>query len=123
MGPRTLVMGIVIRPQEIVDQVVLLRKFESDRIVLKRRRAVFAKIVTRELLELGEGPHMMSARSLIHRIERPWHPADAAFDSREAQLGKTLEHARRAQTRDRLNRRRERMCSVIDNGAAILARR
>src|SRR5216683_2355236 len=84
---------------------------------------MLAEILTRQFLELRKSPHMMLAGGLVHRFERPRHPAYSALDTGEAQLGKTLEHARGAQARDRLDRRRKRVRRIVDNRAAIFARR
>src|SRR5580658_8402884 len=65
---------------------------------------------------------MMLAICLVHRIERPRYPSDAALHSSEFDLRKSLEHARAAQARDRLDSWRQRMRYVIDHRAAFLAR-
>src|SRR5208283_2114683 len=105
MRPRALMMRIVISPQEVPDQIMLLREFEADRIVLERSGAVFAEILARQFFELRIGPHMMLAGGFVHRFERPRHPADSALDPREPELPEALQHPRSAQARDRLDRR------------------
>src|SRR5260221_11173509 len=83
---------------------------------------MLAEIFARQLLQFRIRPHVMLARRFVHRFERPRHPSDAAFDSRKSQFRKTLEHSRRAETRDWLDRRRQRMRRIVDDRAAGFAR-
>src|SRR5580704_7239170 len=65
---------------------------------------------------------MMLAICLVHRVERPRYPSDAALDCGKPDLRISLEHAGAAQARDRLDSWRKRMRYVIDDRAAFLAR-
>src|SRR6516164_755985 len=63
----------------------------------------------------------MFAIGLVHRIERPRHPAYAALDERETQSWKSFEHPRCAQARHRFDHRWAGVSHVIDDRASILA--
>src|ERR1700735_4025340 len=66
---------------------------------------------------------MMLSISLVHCIQRPRYPSDAALDCGKPDLRKSLEHAGAAQACDRLDSWRKRMRYVIDYRASFLARR
>src|SRR5579885_553525 len=103
MRPRAFGMRIVIGPHKVVHEVPLGRQLESGTILLESRRAVGAKILAGRLLELRIGPQMMLPVRLVHRIQRPWNPSDAAFDGGEPELRKALQHAGTAEARNRLD--------------------
>src|SRR5258708_3834744 len=96
MRPRSFGVRIVVGPHEIIDKVPFLGEFEAGAIFLESRGAVRAKIIARQMLQLRIRPQMMLPIRLVHRVERPRHPSDAALDRGELQLWKALEHARSA---------------------------
>src|SRR5882724_5069961 len=59
MRPRTLMMRVVIGPQEIAHQVVLDREIEPDLVLLERCEAVGMEILAGQLLHFRKRPHVM----------------------------------------------------------------
>ena len=57
MRPAALVMRIVVRPQEVVSQIVFHRQIEPDRIFLERRTSVARKYSLGSILSRGSA-HM-----------------------------------------------------------------
>src|SRR5215467_12285889 len=93
MGPRALMMWIVIGPQEVVYQVELQCQSETRAVFLERHRTVGAKIFAGQHLELGIRPHVMLDIGLIHGVERPGYPSDARFDRGKLDPGETFQHS------------------------------
>src|SRR5262245_59358032 len=104
MGPRTFMMRVVIRPQEVVDQVELESESETGAILLKGHCPMLAKILAGQLLELGIRPHVVLAIALVHRIKRPRHPPDPGLDRRKFEPREFLKHSGGAQRGYRLDR-------------------
>src|SRR6266446_3678540 len=80
MRPRTLMMRIVVRPEEVVDEIELHGERQTGAVLLERDRAVRPKILARQHLELWLRQHVMFNVSLVHRVERPRDPSDSRFD-------------------------------------------
>ena len=94
MGPCPLVVRVVICPQDIVDEIVLLDEIEAGLVLAEGCKAVRAEIVAGKRLELGSDPEMMLEIRFVHRIEHPCEPTDPGFDRSEAQLWKSLRDTR-----------------------------
>src|SRR5690606_39347968 len=123
MRPGALVVRVVVRPHEIVVELVALGEPEAGWVLLEGREAVRAIIVARHALQLRADPHVMLAVGLVHRVEQPGYPTDAGLDGGEPDLREPLQDTGGAEVRDRLDRRRQRVRDIVDDGAAIAARR
>src|SRR5439155_24212026 len=89
--PGTLVVGIVIRPQDIVNKVILDRQIESHLVLLKGSEAVQAEVFTGEQLQLREGPHVVLLVGFVHRLQCPRQPANTGLSPYERKLEKPSE--------------------------------
>src|SRR5271168_3755465 len=54
MGPGALGVRIVVRPEEIIDQVKAFGELQSGRVFLKGGSTVAAEVIAREMLQLGK---------------------------------------------------------------------
>ena len=112
-------MRVVVAPHEIVDEVVTLREVETRLVLLKRCEAMQAEVLARQFRELRPHPEVVLQVRLVHRSEEPRNPADARLDRRKAQAWKALEDPRGAEVCHRLDRGRQRVRDVVDDGAAV----
>ena len=112
-------MGVVVGPDQVVDQVVLACEVDAGLVFLEGGEAVAAEGLAGKGLELGVGPHVMHAVGLVHGLEEPGEPADAGFNGGEANAGEALDHARGAELDEGLGGGDEGMDDHIDDGAAV----
>ena len=90
-------------------------------VLLERGEAVAPEVRRRQLGDHRADPEVVRLVGVVHRLEQPRHEADAGLDHAGLQVGVALEHARRDELHERLDRRLHRVADVVDDRPAVAA--